>query len=172
MAPRAWLVAQIMLRDADHSLADQPIVRDRADARRQSTEPLRQVQSDAMPTAGGVKEPQAPERAQLVLGIVEALRDLKGLCPGRAGLGNGDLWYISAMRRARHGASSPGARPGSLRLGERRAPARRGRGIPPAATSASTAVPQRPSARRRRRASPSGEKAQSSAARRLSICHP
>src|SRR5436190_7415444 len=42
-----------------------------------------------MLTASGVKEPQAAERAQPVLGVVEALRYLKGLCPGRASLGNG-----------------------------------------------------------------------------------
>src|ERR1700693_161055 len=77
-----------MLRRTDHSLADQAIVR-LGPLRRQSIEPLSQGQSDALLAAVDAKGPQAPERAQLVLGIVKALRDLKGLCPNLADLGNG-----------------------------------------------------------------------------------
>ena len=88
MAPRAEQIAQVILRCADHSLADQAIVRV-GPLRRQSIEPLSQGQSDAMLAAVDAKGPQAPERAQLVLGIVKALRNLEGLCPDRADLGNG-----------------------------------------------------------------------------------
>jgi hypothetical protein len=48
---------------------------------------FRYFQSDPISIAGHVKELQASQRAQLVLGIVEALRKLEGLCPGRADLG-------------------------------------------------------------------------------------
>ena len=88
MAPRAEQIAQIILRRTDHSLADQAIVRI-GPLRRQRIEPLSQCQSDAMLTAADVKGPQAPERAQLVLDVVKALRNLEGLCPDRADLGNG-----------------------------------------------------------------------------------
>jgi hypothetical protein len=60
-APRAGLVTEIMLRNANQSLADQPIVR--VGPLRQHMEPLRQSQSGAMPTAGALKKPQARERA-------------------------------------------------------------------------------------------------------------
>ena len=43
-------------------------------------------QSDPISIAGDVKELQASERAQLVLGIIKALRKFEGLCPGRADL--------------------------------------------------------------------------------------
>jgi hypothetical protein len=88
VVPRTGLVAQTMLRGANQPVADQAIVRVGPRCP-QDAEPLCQSQSDAMLTASGVKEPQAAERAQPVLGIVEALRYLKGLCPGRASLGNG-----------------------------------------------------------------------------------
>ena len=89
MAPRAGQVAQIMLRDPDQSLADQAIVRIRL-LRCQSIRTFapRARATRCWPLAG-VKEPQAPERAQLILGVIKALRNLKGLCPGRADLGNG-----------------------------------------------------------------------------------
>src|SRR3954469_12745406 len=77
-----------MLRRTDHSLADQAIVRV-GPLRRQSTEPLSQGQRDTLVAAADVKGPQAPERAQLVLGVTEALRNLEGLCPDLADLGNG-----------------------------------------------------------------------------------
>ena len=88
MPSRGGLVAQIMLRDPNQPVADQAIVRV-GPRRPQDAEPLHQSQSDAMPTASAVKEPQAPERAQPVLGIVKSLRDLEGLCPGCADLGVG-----------------------------------------------------------------------------------
>ena len=34
------------------------------------------------------KDPQVPERAQLVLAVTETLRNLEGLCTGRTDLGN------------------------------------------------------------------------------------
>src|SRR5689334_16459428 len=80
MAPRAEQIAHVMLRRTDHSLADQPIVRVGL-LRRQSVEPLSQGQSDALLAAADVEGPQAPQRAQLVLGVTEALRNLKGFCP-------------------------------------------------------------------------------------------
>ena len=57
--------------------------------RRHSIELLSHGESKAMLAAIEVKGPQAPERAQLVLGITEALRKLEGLCTGRADLGSG-----------------------------------------------------------------------------------
>src|ERR1700730_18533706 len=72
----------------DHSAADQPVVRV-GPLRRQSMEPLSQAQSDAMLAAADAKGIQAPERAQLVLGLTEAPPNLEGLCPGLADLGNG-----------------------------------------------------------------------------------
>ena len=53
---RAGVVAQVILRNADHPLANQRIVWVGL-LRRQATEALRQCQSDAMPTADGLKEP-------------------------------------------------------------------------------------------------------------------
>jgi hypothetical protein len=47
MAPRAEQIAQLILRRADHSLADQAINRVRS-LRRQSIESLSQGQNDAM----------------------------------------------------------------------------------------------------------------------------
>ena len=168
MAPRAEQIAQVILRRTDHSLADQAIVRV-GPLRRQSIEPSSQAQSDALLTAGDAKGPQAPERAQLVLGVAETLRNLEGLCPDRADLGNGTSGIHQRCRKRARGAASRGARP---------APA-------PAAIAASAcstrplhssisdkcihkgtaaAVSATPI-----EASPPGEKAQSSAARTLSI---
>jgi hypothetical protein len=90
MAPRAELIAEQMLRRADQPLADQPIVRI-GPARGQGAEPLRHSQSTVKLTAVEVKDPQTPQRPQLVLGIVKAHRNLKNACPGRA-----DLRSISA----------------------------------------------------------------------------
>jgi len=64
--PRAEQIAQEILRRTDQALADQAIGW-LGPLRRQGMEPLGQRQSDAMPTAGRVKEPQAIERTQLVL---------------------------------------------------------------------------------------------------------
>src|SRR4029077_3352732 len=85
-APGAGQVAEVMLRDADHFLAAQPIVRV-GSLRGQRMEPLRQFESNAKPTAGGVISPQAPQCAQAILGIVKALRNLKGRCESHSGLG-------------------------------------------------------------------------------------
>src|SRR6476619_4487848 len=89
-----------MLRDADHSLAVQPIVRS---LRGRRIEPLRQFESNAIPTASGVIAPQAPQRPQPVLGIVKALRTLKGPCVGYAGLGAGSTPKIN-QRGSHRGA--------------------------------------------------------------------
>src|SRR5258705_4463587 len=48
-----------------------------------------------MPTAGGVINPQAPERPQPILGVVKALRNLEGPCVGHAGLGAGSTPTIN-----------------------------------------------------------------------------
>jgi hypothetical protein len=87
MAPRAEQIAQVILRRTDHSLACQAIVR-LGPLLRQRIEPLSQGQSDNLLAAVETEGPQAPERAQLVLGIVKAFRNLEGLRPGRADLGN------------------------------------------------------------------------------------
>src|SRR6266571_6854726 len=88
MSPRAGLVAEVMLRDADHSRTVQPIVRV-GSLRGQRKQPLRYFEGNAMPTAGVVISPQAYQRPQPILGIVKALRDLKGTFVGDAGLGAG-----------------------------------------------------------------------------------
>jgi hypothetical protein len=80
MAARAEQIADEVLGLAHHPLADQPIVRVGA-LRRQATEPLHQSESDPMLTAAQVEGPYAPERPQLVLDIVKALRNLERLCP-------------------------------------------------------------------------------------------
>src|SRR6201987_324339 len=87
-----------MLRRTDHALADQVIVRVRP-LRRQSIEPLCQGQTGAMLAADDAKAPQAPERAQLVLGVTEALSDLESLCPGRVDLGNGTSSINQRLRK-------------------------------------------------------------------------
>jgi hypothetical protein len=87
MTPRAVQIAQVMLRRADQCLADQAIVRV-GQRSRESIEPLSQAQSDGMLAAAGAKGVQAPERAQLVLGVTEALGNLEGLCHDRTDLGN------------------------------------------------------------------------------------
>ena len=56
MAPGLELVAKMMLRDADHSLAEEPILRVRP-VRRQSPESLRHFKSGAMPPPGEIKRP-------------------------------------------------------------------------------------------------------------------
>jgi hypothetical protein len=101
MAPRTWLIAQVMLRAADHSLADQSIA-DVGPVRSQSMESLRQCQSNGIPTPDDVKNPQAIERSQLVLGVIETLGYVKRPCPGRAGL-VGSLASGVAQGRAQGG---------------------------------------------------------------------
>jgi hypothetical protein len=86
MEPRAALVAEQMLRRADQSFAGQPIAQV-GPACGQGAEPLRQSQSTVKLTAVDVKDPQTPQRSQLVLGIVKARRNLENACPGRADLG-------------------------------------------------------------------------------------
>ena len=74
--------------------------------------------------AADVKVPQAPERAQLVLGVTEALRNLEGLCPGLADLGNGPSLYSAMPSAASSFISRCVSRP--ARPLSRRAPARPG----------------------------------------------
>ena len=114
MAPRAELIAQIMVRRTDDLLADQAIVWVRP-LRRKSVEPLSQVQSDALRAGIDAKRPQAKERAQLVLGVTEALRNFEGLCPGRADFGNGTPGKHQRCRKRGvelHLAARVPARPG------------------------------------------------------------
>jgi hypothetical protein len=94
MGPCALLVAQIMLRDADQSLTDQPIARVRP-VRSQSAEPLRQCQGGGILTTADVKGPQLPERAKLVVGIVKTLRKFEGLVKAAAISGTAPLVFLS-----------------------------------------------------------------------------
>jgi hypothetical protein len=98
MAPGADQIAQVIPRGTNQPLADQVILRV-GPLRRQSIEPLSQGQSDAMPAAAVVKGPQELERAQLVLGVTEGLRNLEGLCPDRADLGNGTSGKHQRLRK-------------------------------------------------------------------------
>jgi len=101
MVPRVGQIAHVMLRCPDHSLTDPPIVQ-LGPRRRQSMEPLRQGQGDAMVgTANVMRGPQAPERAQLVLHVTEAHGNLEGLCPGCADFGNATSGV--RQRRAQRG---------------------------------------------------------------------
>ena len=74
MAPRTDLVAKKMFGHAHYVFAEQLSAKVRA-ARCQIMEPLRKWQRSTVSTARGVKEIQAPESAQLVLQVAEALRD-------------------------------------------------------------------------------------------------
>ena len=171
MSPRAGLVAQKMLRRADHPLADEAIVWV-GPLRSQSTEPLRQCKSGEMPTTGDVRDPQARKRAQLILGIFQAIGDLESLHPGRADLGNCST-SVTCQRCAQCGVE--------LHLAAR-VPARCGcksgkRLLDPAAAllQQRQVHPQRHRGGGQRHANrwiPSGAKAQSSAARKSSICRP
>ena len=75
VASRASLVAQEVVRDGNHPLPHQPIVRVRAGSR-QGRELAGQGKGGVIFDAVDVKRPQAPERKHLVLGIGEAFRDL------------------------------------------------------------------------------------------------
>ena len=68
-----------------------------------------------MLAAHDAKGPQAPERAQLVLGVTKALRNLEGLCPDRFDLGNGTSGIHQGLRKRGvelHLAALVPARPG------------------------------------------------------------
>src|SRR6266478_9927144 len=87
MAPCTDLVANIVFGRAKIVLAEQPIVRVRP-THCQIMEPLRKWQRSTVSTASGVIEIQAPESAQLVLGVAKALRNLECLRERGAHLGN------------------------------------------------------------------------------------
>ena len=65
--------------------------------------------------------PQAPERPQLILGVVEPLGDLEGRGPGRGGVGRRALRLHQRHAPVRRRAASRGARPGpsAAEAGER-----------------------------------------------------
>ena len=75
MASGALLIPQVVVRDADHPLADRSIVWVEA-RRHQGSEPVRQGQSGAVIDTVHMKGPQAPEGALLVLQIADPLRKL------------------------------------------------------------------------------------------------
>src|SRR4051812_42027133 len=62
MVSRALLIAKVVVRDADHPIADKSIVRVEA-RRHQGSEPVRQGQSGAVIDTVHMKGPQAPEGA-------------------------------------------------------------------------------------------------------------
>src|ERR1700693_2734424 len=78
MASCTVLVAKIMLGNPHHALAEQPIVRVRPN-HCQIIELLRKRQRTTVSTGRGLVVVQAPESAQLVLGIAKALRDFQNL---------------------------------------------------------------------------------------------
>ena len=69
-------------------LADQAIVRI-GPLRRQASGLLRLDKSVAIVATVVMKSPQAGQRAQSILVIIKALRDLENRCPGCTDLGNG-----------------------------------------------------------------------------------
>jgi len=149
MAARAEQIAQVMLRRTHQLLADHTSVR-LGPLRRQSMEPLREGQSDALPAGGDVEGPQGPKRAQLVLDVTEALRNLEGLCPAAPTSETAPLVYISECASAAWSCIS--------RCGSRLAPAAiaaracsTGRCTPPSVTNAPTWAPRQQSAPRRSR---------------------
>src|ERR1700731_5309475 len=81
MAPCPDLVAQIMARDSEHTLTDQPMV-GIGSVRGQSTESLCLCHGGTTPPADAVDGPQLPNRPQPVLGIIKPFRKLESLCPG------------------------------------------------------------------------------------------
>src|ERR1700692_482278 len=86
MAPGADLIAEKMLGSADHALAQEERVRIQR-ARCQIMEFLRGLQRSAVSTARVVAEMQAVKRAQLVLRVAKACRDLELLRERSAHLG-------------------------------------------------------------------------------------
>ena len=52
-----------------------------------------------MLAAAGVKGPQAPERAQLILCVTEGLGNLERFCPDRADFGNGTSGLHQRLRK-------------------------------------------------------------------------
>src|SRR5207237_10010237 len=82
MASGALLIAKVVVRDADHPLADKSIALVKT-RHHQGSKLLRQGQSGAVIDTVDMKGPQTPEGALLVLRITEALRKLQGFCPGR-----------------------------------------------------------------------------------------
>src|SRR5271169_6137377 len=87
MASRALLIAEVVVRNADHPLANKSILAVEG-RHHQGSEPVRQGQSGAVIDAVDMKGPQAPEGALLVLQIAEARRKLQSLRPRRGHFGN------------------------------------------------------------------------------------
>ena len=87
MRPSTDLIAKKMLGRAHRPLAEQPIIQV-GPVHCQIVELLREWQRSTVSTAPGVIEIQAPESAQLVLGVAKALRDIEHLGERCAHLGN------------------------------------------------------------------------------------
>jgi hypothetical protein len=111
-----------MLRDADHAIADQPIVRI-GPVRRQNTEPFCHCRGDAMPTVGAVEVPQSPQRAEPVLGMSRASAISRAVVQAAPVLGSVGLlvytsdepsaaWSFISRRASR---SAPAAKAASAR---------------------------------------------------------
>ena len=77
-----------ILGDRNHMLADQAIVRV-GPLFRQASGGSRLDKSIAILATVIMKSPQAGQRAQAILVIIKALRNLENRCPGSADLGNG-----------------------------------------------------------------------------------
>src|SRR6266850_4599647 len=98
MAPCPDLVAQIMARDSEHTLTDQPMV-GIGPVRGQGTESLCLCHGGTTPPADAVDGPQLPNRPQPVLGIIKPFRKLESLCPGRLQLGRGPSGVRQGCRK-------------------------------------------------------------------------
>src|SRR3984885_3300023 len=107
VSARAGLIPQQVLHVAHHPLAN-PLIAPLPPHRRQRAKPLRHLESKLKVTDPEVKDKQAPERAQLVLGIIKALRDFECLRPERAQFTNNDLSNCAGktpkVRLAKRGA--------------------------------------------------------------------
>src|SRR6266851_3664807 len=88
--PCVRLVSQVVQGDADHPLADEQLGRI-VIASNPAAEAVRQRQCGATLAAADAEMPQAPERPQLILDVVDALGDLERGRPGCGGVGCGAL---------------------------------------------------------------------------------
>ena len=110
IASRALLITEVVVRDADHPLANKSIVRVGA-RRHQGSEPVRQGQSGAIIDTVDMKGPQAPERAHLVLRYRRGSPPAPGPSSRPKPPRERRLWYRVERRPRRQEASSPGEHP-------------------------------------------------------------
>src|SRR6201982_1661404 len=91
MTPRISQIAQVMQRGPEHALADVGLVRGKVG------DPLRESHRDPALRVAEAIIPQAPDRAQAILGVVEPLGNRKNVCPRSTNLGTSSLSDLGAV---------------------------------------------------------------------------